>query len=427
MNLEYQALFDLSAVLGMLVVVFLFLILFESRYPTKVYLASLIPFLTLWVGGNLYLLFAYGANILGRWLLLTCTLTSLLYFFLVAKHRNGRFFCTFCLVDTAVIWIMVATNLIDYVLGAEGLAAFVLRLILFPMIALAAWRFGRQPYLSLLHTASRGWWMFAAMAGLFYVTLCVMAGIPVNLRLRPEAIPATAMVLLLMPLTYATIFRMLYQQNELFRARERQHAFEIQSAMMEQRVGELQGEENRLRVERHDLRHRLLAISAMLQENDIQAALDYIGASRQALDATEVERYCSDPALDAILGSYFRQAKELGVRLETRIELPDKLPVPSAELSTVFANALENMINAVRELPAEDRRMICKCISTPCLMMEFSNPCRPDVRLGPDGLPVARSASHGIGTRSIAAFAEKYQAVCDFQVENGWFKLRLAL
>lgn len=66
-------------------------------------------------------------------------------------------------------------------------------------------------------------------------------------------------------------------------------------------------------------------------------------------------------------------------------------------------------------------------ISTPCLMMEFSNSCDKDTRLGPDGLPVPKSTGHGIGTRSIAAFAEKYQAVCPFQIESGWFKLRLAL
>ena len=82
MNLAHQDLFDLSAVFGMIVVIFLFLILFESRYPTKIYLASLIPFMILWVGGNLYLLFAYGANFLGRWLLLTCTLTYSCLFWL---------------------------------------------------------------------------------------------------------------------------------------------------------------------------------------------------------------------------------------------------------------------------------------------------------------------------------------------------------
>lgn len=165
----------------------------------------------------------------------------------------------------------------------------------------------------------------------------------------------------------------------------------------------------------------------MLQNSDTQAALDYIGASRQTLEAIEMEHYCSNPALDAILSSYFRQAKALGVRLETHIDLPAELPVPVAALSTVFANALENMIHAVRQLPEGERCMVCRCISSPCVIMEFSNPCGRDVCIGADGLPVPQGAGHGIGTRSIAAFAEKYQAVCSFQIENGWFRLRIVL
>ena len=113
--------------------------------------------------------------------------------------------------------------------------------------------------------------------------------------------------------------------------------------------------------------------------------------------------------------------------METQLALPEELPVPTAELSTVFANALENMIHAVQKLPAGERRMVCKCISSPRLMMEFSNPCTEDVKIGPDGLPVALDTGHGVGTRSIMAFAEKHQAVCSFRVENGWFKLQLAL
>lgn len=38
-----------------------------------------------------------------------------------------------------------------------------------------------------------------------------------------------------------------------------------------------------------------------------------------------------------------------------------------------------------------------------------------------------RSTPEGIGTRSIVAFAEKYNALCRFQAENGWFKVRLAV
>lgn len=427
LNLQYQYLVEWTTALSMFAVIIVFLILFEPRWPPKVYACSLVPFLVLWLGGNLYILTAYGIEVQGNYTLLTATLSSLLYFWIAAKHRGGRFFFTFCMVDTAVIWMMMVTNLIDYAVGGEGLVIFVLRVAALPVMIYVGWRFVRRPYLLLLRTVSRGWWLFAAMTGLFYVTLSIMAAIPTNLRQRPEDMPAAVMMLILLPLTYATIFIVLRQQDELFHAQERQHTFEIQSAMMEQRVGELRDAEDRYRCERHDMRHRLLAIAAMLRQEDTEAALDYIGVSEQALAATAVERYCANPALDAVLSSYIRQAEEMGIQVETQVDLPAELPVPAVEVSTVFANALENMIHAVRELPAEKRRMACKCMGSPCLMLEFSNPCGEDVRFGQDGLPVPRSAGHGIGTRSIAAFAEKYHAVCSFRVENGWFKLRLAL
>lgn len=427
MNLQYQNLLDLSTAISMFVVIFLFLFLFESRYSKKVYYASLIPFMVLWFGVNLWILLAYGLEVQGKYTLLTATLPSLLYFWIVAKNRGGRFFFTFCLVDTVMIWVMMPTGLIDYAVGGEGLVTFVLRMIAFPVMLLVTWRFARRPYLKLLHTVSKGWWLFAGMTGLFYITLTIMGGLPINLRLRPEDMPATVMVLILLPLTYITIFTVLYQQDELFRARERQRTFEVQSAMMEQRASEIREVEDRLRIERHDLRHRLQAISTMVQQDDKQAVLEYIGAAREALDEANMEHYCSNPTLDAILSSYFRRAKELGIRVETQLALPEELPVPTAELSTVFANALENMIHAVQKLPAGERCMVCKCISSPRLMMEFSNPCTEDVKIGSDGLPVALDTGHGVGTRSIMAFAEKHQAVCSFRVENGWFKLQLAL
>ena len=44
-----------------------------------------------------------------------------------------------------------------------------------------------------------------------------------------------------------------------------------------------------------------------------------------------------------------------------------------------------------------------------------------------EGLPVTYEAGHGIGTRSIVAFAEKFHALCHFHAENGCFKVQLAV
>ncbi|MDO4314537.1 MAG: GHKL domain-containing protein [Oscillospiraceae bacterium] len=427
MNLVYQNLVDLSVVIAMFVAIWIFLILSESRYPKKVYLASLIPCMTLWFGVNIGILLICGLEVQGRYTLFTATLPSLLYFWIVAKNRGGRFFFTFCLADTVTIWVMMTTNLIDYAVGGQGQVLFVLRMLSFPVLLAAMWRLARRPYLRLLNTVKRGWWLFAAMTGLFYMTLLIMTGIPTNLRLRPDDIPSAVMVLILLPLTYVTIFRVLLQQEQLFESKERQRTFAAQTAMIEQRAQEIRRMEERLRIERHDLRHRLQTVAAMVRRDDKEGVLNYIGMAQELLDGTDAGHYCTNAVLDAILSTYFRQAEELGIRVEASLAIPDELPAPAAELSTVFANALENMIHAVRDLPEAERRIVCKAVTEPRLILEFANPCPVGVKLGPDGIPVAAQSGHGQGTRSIVAFAEKHSAVYTFRVEDGWFKLQLAL
>lgn len=427
MNLHYQYLLDWSTTLAMFVVIALFLILFEPRCSQKTYAVSLILFLTVWLGGNLYILFTYGLEVQAAYTLLTATLPSLLYFWIVAKHRGGRFFFTFCMVDTLMIWVMMVTGLIDYAVGSEGLVCFVLRLAAFPVMLYAVYRFARKPYLTLLSHVNKGWWLFAAMTGLFYVTLAVVSGIPTNLRLRPEDMPTAIMVLILLPLTYATIFLVLHQQDALFRSREHQRIFEAQAMMMSRRVEDMRRAEEAMRIERHDMRHQLQTIASLAQRGDSAAVLDYVGTSQANLNAIVSKSYCANPVLDAVLANVAAQAEQLEIAMELAVSVPEKLPVDALELSIVFANALENAIQAVRDLPREQRHIICKSVAHPRFMIEISNPYEGDVTFDRQGIPLADKPGHGIGTRSIVAFAEKYHALCLFRTENGWFRLQLAL
>lgn len=83
---------------------------------------------------NIGILLVCGLEVQGKYTLITATLPSLVYFWLVAKNRGGRFFFTFCLADTVMLWVMMVTGLIDYAVGSEGLVTFVLRLLAFPVM-----------------------------------------------------------------------------------------------------------------------------------------------------------------------------------------------------------------------------------------------------------------------------------------------------
>ena len=131
--------------------------------------------------------------------------------------------------------------------------------------------------------------------------------------------------------------------------------------------------------------------------------------------------------LDAVFSSYFDQAQNQGIRVEATISLPDVLSIDEGEMAVVLANALENAIHANLALPWDQREIRCKMVGTPSIMLEISNPCAGNIAFDSSGLPVAQKAGHGLGVQSISAFCRKNGAVCQFDLTDGWFRLRLVL
>ena len=258
-----------------------------------------------------WIMFNYGIAAAGRYGMLIGAIPTLLYFFFMAKERNAKFVFIFCLADTIALWIQLFSAIVNYWVGSGGTVTFLLRLILFPMAEYAICRWGRKPFFEMLHTVQRGWATFAIMTGVSYVILAQISVYPSSLLDRPEEIPTAAMILILIGFTYTTIFLVLYGQMTVFRTRERQRILEAQSAMMERRTIEVRQVEEKLAIERHDLRHRMQTVASLAEQGDKAALMEYIGAAQRALDEARSQHYCQNVILDAVLRSYFERAAEL--------------------------------------------------------------------------------------------------------------------
>ena len=201
----------------------------------------------------------------------------------------------------------------------------------------------------------------------------------------------------------------------------------LQLSAFQSRMEAVKAAEDAIRTERHDLRHRFQAVAQLVSRGDREEALAFLAAAQKRLDDKKAIRWCRPPVLDAVFSSYFDQAQNQGIPVEAKIALPDELPVDEGELAIVAANALENAIHANLELPGERRRIRCKMVSSPGVMLEISNPCAGDVVFDSNGLPVTQKEGHGLGVQSISAFCRKHGAVCQFDLTDGWFRLRLVL
>ena len=371
--------------------------------------------------------FTQGIAAMGQWGVLVASIPTLIFFFVMSRQRSAQFIFIFCFSDTVCMWIELASALVDYAVGGGGVVTFVLRLVSFPLLEYAVWRWVRCPFLEMSRVVRKGWGMFAAMTGICYLILVMLSVYPSAIFVRPEDIPLAVMVLLLIALSYVTIFWVLFEQLHAHEVQARQRIFETQTMMMSRRAEHIRKSEDAMRIKHHDMRHQFQTVAVLAQSGDCSAVLDYVCRSQEKLDSIVPKRYCADPVLDAVLANTAVRAEQMGISLELAIVLPEELPVDVLELSIVFANALENAIQAVGELPEDQRRIVCKGVTRPRFMLEFSNPYSGEITFDRLGIPVAETPGHGIGTRSIVAFAEKYHALCLFRAENGWFKLQIVL
>lgn len=415
---------NISIVWTLVHALIMFLTIFDSRYSKKktlsLSLTAMIPLTIL----NLLLMVLLGSEGYMRLMLLSLSLPSLVFFWFLAKHRDGRFIFTFCMIDTLVMEIFSITMLIDNHIPGHWFMFFS-RLIIFPLIELFMYKKLKKVYHEIQDQVKKGWLLFAVIGVLFYVAIALGMSSNAVISEHPEHLPIFIILLILMPVSYLNIFNTLKHQQDVYRSSEQENILRVQVADMKTRVEEFSAANNSFRRERHDFRHKLQTIARLVETKNYEELSSVVAQYTENIEDTKVKKYCENAVLDAVFASYIRRAELLGVTVTTSICFPDPLPVSDVELATVFANAIENAIIATQKLEPENRHIDVKAIIAPRFMVQMSNTFQGTIEFDDDGIPVSHEDGHGLGTRSIAAFCDKHNAYYSFSVKNDRFVLQI--
>lgn len=414
---------DISFLWSMLHIAALYLLLFTPRCSWRTALICSSAGIGALTVINMLLMVRQGPASIMHLAFFTCTIPSLLLFFLLSKHRDGRFFFLFCLTDTMSFWLMQITNFMDRMTGDTYVMLFLSRLVLFPAVELLLWRYLRRPYLELQEKLKKGWWLFTCVGGTYYLLLMVTA-VPVDAPLPDAAgLLRIALVLFLMPLTYLTIFHSLWRQMRMY---ENSRQMELQQRDYNAVCQKME----LTQIYRHDMRHHLAALDELLQQGSSDGALQYVRTLNGGLESLAHPAECANSAVNAILTAYIVQAADAGCSVGTKISLPEKLPFEETDLCVILANSLENAIHACRDLPGEQRqiRLEMELTENGRLIISVENPCPRQVFFDSNGLPEGpRRENHGLGLPSIRAMADKYGGLFRCQWDAGRFILRVVL
>lgn len=412
---------DLSILWSLFHILILFMLLYRSRYSRKKTFiltgVTMGPLILLNVAGVML----FGAEPMGKIFIFTCTLPSLLFFWFVSADKKGRFFFTFCLADTVALWIMAVTNVLDFYLGGQQyILMFVSRLVLFPLLEWLAIRYLRKPYLELQGTVPSGWGIFAGMTALYYILLAVFAEYPVVITSRPQEFPAFILILVLMPMTYATIFTAMYRQLLLYRKQQSERILVEQKNSLKAQL-----ENQRLvRKLKHDMKGHAVTLSGLLASERTEEALEYLKKMMADMDVL-VGQFCANPYLNAVLSHYSRKFQELRAQLKLDIRIGEE-ELPYMELCQILSNGLDNAWSALGELEPEKREVSVQMkYSRDYLVIRIRNRCREELRVEKGVLPATgkTEAGHGFGLVTIREAAGRLGGDMLCYTESGNFVL----
>ena len=283
----------------------------------------------------------------------------------------------------------------------------------------------KKPYLKLIDTLQKGWGFISLIPLTLIGIITLLQYTP---TFQPENVPVLSLVFAMTFVFYTIVFLNFKNILEYLQIRQEKELMTVQAQMYKNEYKALIGHVDGMRMFRHDIRHHISAVNAFLQDDNTKEAKDYLMKLDGSLVNGTVRKYCENNAVNAILSSLISRANSEGISVDCLTVISEETAIDSMDLGLIFANALDNAINACRKLtdPA------CKNIRVNCrehcgqLFICVSNPFAGDVRFNGE-FPISQDREHGIGTRSIASIAEKYDGSFSFTAKDSVFCLMVTL
>ena len=184
--------------------------------------------------------------------------------------------------------------------------------------------------------------------------------------------------------------------------------------------------DNELRILRHDMKHVLVTISTLINNQEIEQAQELINSYNVSIENTKHKRFCNDPLINSVLEYYENQCLNNNISFKTKINnFEELLTIPSNEIVVVISNCLDNAINA--SLKLKDNRSVTFIFlnNNGRLILQIKNKYDGNISFDTNNLPTNDNEEHGFGTKSIELFAKRNNITLDYAVTKTTFEITL--
>lgn len=192
----------------------------------------------------------------------------------------------------------------------------------------------------------------------------------------------------------------------------------------------LEEQQDSVRRLRHDMKNHFQAVRGCLEQGDVTGAREYLEQFGRILPSGGGRQFCHDRALNAVLNSRFEKLKELKADSHFNLEIDGIMEITSLELCTIFSNAIDNAIEAVKKIPeSRKRRVLLQARNIKgyfSLRITNSKDNRIEIENGKI-ITDKKQPGHGYGIENIREIVERYGGNLDTSYTEDSFVLFLYL
>lgn len=189
---------------------------------------------------------------------------------------------------------------------------------------------------------------------------------------------------------------------------------------------ELEHNQKEIRRLRHDMNNHLAAVDALLEQKETEKARAYFAKLSAAAAGTN-RSFCKNSLVNAVLASKYQRAEELGIDLFFNIDLGEELWMDEVDVCSMFANTLDNAMEACVQIrEAQERRIELRArISGGYFSFQLENPYVNEITFchGEYRTTKRDRRQHGLGIGKVRDIVEKYGGNLKISHQGGIFSI----
>lgn len=220
--------------------------------------------------------------------------------------------------------------------------------------------------------------------------------------------------------TLLFVFEMIMEKAGKSRQERERELLEQEIHIYENQFGIIRQSQHNIRALKHDMKHHIKMLTDMVSGGENEAALKYLASMGAFMENSEEYVATGNEKIDSILNYMISKAKNSGVDVSWKIQIPERLEIPVFDVNVILSNLFENAMNALAEVTEPSFHIMMK-YDRGILCINTQNNCSGEERKS------VSSGEHGFGLKNIQKIAEKYHGSLTAAVRDGDFHASVLL